>query len=70
MNEPTGTFVKGTPALAITTVLAALVQSIAHLELEEGFHQDPVAAEIEILIENRFIAARDTAEFRALAATP
>jgi carboxylate-amine ligase len=42
-----------------TTALAALVQSIAHLELEEGFRRDPLAEEVEILTENRFIAARD-----------
>lgn len=42
-----------------TTALAALVQSIAHLELEEGWGPDPGDDEIEILIENRFIAARD-----------
>lgn len=49
-----------------TAALAALVQSIAHLELEEGFHDDPVAGEIEILIENRFIAARDGMDARFL----
>ena len=49
-----------------TTALAALVQSIAHLELEEGFHRDPVAGEIEILTENRFIAARDGMDGRFL----
>jgi carboxylate-amine ligase len=49
-----------------TTALAALVQSIAHLELEEGFHRDPVAGEIEILSENRFIAARDGMDGRFL----
>jgi carboxylate-amine ligase len=42
-----------------TTALVALVLSIAHLELEEGPERDPVAGEIEILTENRFIAARD-----------
>ncbi len=51
---------------AATTGLAALVQSIAHLELEEGYHHDPVAGELEILTENRFIAARDGMDGRLL----
>ncbi len=51
---------------AATTSLAALAQSIAHLELEEGFHRDPVAGELEILTENRFIAARDGMDARLL----
>jgi carboxylate-amine ligase len=49
-----------------TTALAALVQSIAHLELEEDIERDPVAGEIEFLSENRFIAARDGMESRLL----
>lgn len=40
-----------------TAALAALVQSIARLELEEGYHDDPQAP--EVLAENRFLAARD-----------
>src|ERR1700733_12242627 len=42
-----------------TAALAALVQSIAHLELEEGYHTDPQWDRPELLAENRFIAARD-----------
>jgi carboxylate-amine ligase len=49
-----------------TTALAALVQSIAHFELEEDSERDPVTAEIEILTENRFIAARDGMDGRLL----
>lgn len=44
---------------AETTVLASLVQSIAHLELEEGYHTDHLLPEAEVLAENRFLAARD-----------
>jgi carboxylate-amine ligase len=40
-----------------TAALAALVQSVARLELEEGYHTDPQAP--EVLAENRFLAARD-----------
>ncbi|HWF34295.1 MAG TPA: YbdK family carboxylate-amine ligase [Solirubrobacteraceae bacterium] len=42
-----------------TAALAALVQCVAHLELEEGYHVDPQAQRPEVLDENRFIAARD-----------
>jgi carboxylate-amine ligase len=42
-----------------TAALAALVQSIARLELEEGYHTDPQWDRPELLAENRFIAARD-----------
>lgn len=42
-----------------TGVLAALVQAIAHLELEEGFHDEKLIASPEVLEENRFLAARD-----------
>jgi carboxylate-amine ligase len=42
-----------------TAALAALVQSIARLELEEGYHVDPQSDRPEVLEENRFIAARD-----------
>jgi carboxylate-amine ligase len=45
--------------IAETAALVALVQSIARLELEEGYaSQDIVYAE-EVLAENRFLAARD-----------
>ncbi len=39
--------------------LAALVQAIAHLELEEGYHPPALVHAQEILGENRFLAARD-----------
>ncbi len=39
--------------------LAALVQAIAHLELEEGYHGPALVHAQEILDENRFLAARD-----------
>lgn len=42
-----------------SVALAALVQSIARLELEEGYHIDPQSDRPEVLAENRFIAARD-----------
>jgi glutamate---cysteine ligase / carboxylate-amine ligase len=44
---------------AETAALAALVQSIARLELEEGYHVEAQADRPEVLDENRFIAARD-----------
>jgi glutamate---cysteine ligase / carboxylate-amine ligase len=39
--------------------LAALVQAIAHLELEQGYHDPRLIDAYEILQENRFLAARD-----------
>jgi carboxylate-amine ligase len=42
-----------------TEALASLVQSIARLELEEGFHDDPAIDQIEVIAENRFLACRD-----------
>lgn len=45
-----------------TAALAALVQSVAHLELEEGYYIEPQAERPEVLAENRFIAARDGME--------
>ena len=42
-----------------TAGLAALTQSLAALELEEGLDATPFAGEMEILAENRFIACRD-----------
>lgn len=42
-----------------TYALVGLVQAIAHLELEEGFHTSDLAGRSEILIENRFSASRD-----------
>jgi carboxylate-amine ligase len=40
-----------------TAALAALVQSVARLELEDGYHVEPHPP--EIIDENRFLAARD-----------
>ncbi len=45
-----------------TGALAALVQSIAHLELEEGYHTEDSAGTPEVLVENRFLASRDGME--------
>jgi carboxylate-amine ligase len=45
--------------VADTGALAALVQSIARLELEEGYVADHIVRAEEVLAENRFIAARD-----------
>jgi carboxylate-amine ligase len=42
-----------------THALVGLVQTIAHLELEEGFHTSPLSGQNEVLIENRFSASRD-----------
>jgi glutamate---cysteine ligase / carboxylate-amine ligase len=42
-----------------TAALVALVQSIARLELEEGYVSGTIVAAEEVLAENRFIAARD-----------
>jgi carboxylate-amine ligase len=42
-----------------TGILATLVQTIAHLELEEGFHSEKLLMSPEVLHENRFLAARD-----------
>lgn len=39
--------------------LAALVQTIAHLELEEGYAATRVISSDEVIHENRFLAARD-----------
>jgi glutamate---cysteine ligase / carboxylate-amine ligase len=47
---------------AFTRALVALVQSIAHLELEEGYHVDKLDGTIEVLVENRFTASRDGME--------
>jgi carboxylate-amine ligase len=45
-----------------TRALVALVQSIARLELEEGYHVDELAGNMEVLVENRFFASRDGVE--------
>jgi carboxylate-amine ligase len=49
-----------------STALAALVQSVARLELEEGFHEPLLIHAPEILDENRFLAARDGINARLL----
>ena len=45
--------------VAETAALAALVQCIARLEIEEGYISQPLWQTAEALEENRFIAARD-----------
>jgi carboxylate-amine ligase len=47
------------PRLAATAALAALVQAIARLELEQGFAGPALVTAQEALAENRFIATRD-----------
>jgi carboxylate-amine ligase len=42
-----------------STALLALVQTIAHLELEEGYAEEELIGASEVLDENRFLAARD-----------
>jgi carboxylate-amine ligase len=42
-----------------TAALVALVQSVARLELEQGYHAPELIHAEEILQENRFLAARD-----------
>jgi carboxylate-amine ligase len=49
-----------------TAVLAALVQTIAHLELEEGYQPERLIDAFEILQENRFLAARDGVDARLI----
>jgi glutamate---cysteine ligase / carboxylate-amine ligase len=49
-----------------TEALAALVQTIAHLELEEGYCSDALQAAPEVLDENSFLAARDGMEARLI----
>jgi carboxylate-amine ligase len=44
---------------AQTAALVAAVQTIAHLELEAGYHSVALIHAQEILAENRFLAARD-----------
>lgn len=49
-----------------SAALAALVQSISHLELEEGYHDAALIHAPEILNENRFLAARDGMDARLI----
>ena len=52
-----------------TATLAALVQSIARLELEEGYVAEHIIRSEEVLAENRFIAARDGVDARLIDTT-
>ena len=52
--------------VAESAALAALVQSVARLELEEGFTTKEVVRSQEVLEENRFIAARDGLDARLI----
>ena len=45
--------------IAETASLVALTQSIARLELEEGYASEDIVSSEEMLAENRFLAARD-----------
>ena len=49
-----------------SAALAVLVQSIARLELEEGYHDPALIQAPELLQENRFLAARDGINARLL----
>jgi carboxylate-amine ligase len=49
-----------------TRVLLALLQSVARLELEEGYQVDELAGTMEVLVENRFLASRDGMEARLI----
>jgi glutamate---cysteine ligase / carboxylate-amine ligase len=49
-----------------TRALVALLQSIAHLELEEGYLTDQRIGSPEMLAENRFIASRDGVHARLI----
>jgi glutamate---cysteine ligase / carboxylate-amine ligase len=52
-----------------TAALVALVQSIARLELEEGYVADHIIRAEEVLAENRFLAARDGIDARVIDTT-
>jgi len=52
-----------------TAALVALVQSVARLELEEGYVSGTVVGAEEVLAENRFIAARDGMQARLIDTT-
>ncbi len=49
-----------------TAALCALVQSIARLEIEEGYASEELISREEVLDENRFIAARDGMDARLI----
>jgi glutamate---cysteine ligase / carboxylate-amine ligase len=52
--------------VAETGALAALVQAVAHLELEERYAPDQLIRAAELLEENRFLAVRDGVDARLL----
>ncbi|MGI8572361.1 MAG: carboxylate-amine ligase [Solirubrobacteraceae bacterium] len=49
-----------------TATLVALAQSIARLELEEGYASEDIVSAEEVLAENRFLAARDGVDARLI----
>jgi carboxylate-amine ligase len=51
---------------AHTTALVAAVQTIAHLELEAGYHPAVLVHAPEVLAENRFLASRDGMDARLI----
>ncbi len=52
--------------VANTAALAALVQSLARLELEEGFVSETLVHSSSVLDENRFLAVRDGVDARLI----
>jgi carboxylate-amine ligase len=52
--------------IAETETLVALTQSIARLELEEGYASEDIVSSQEVLAENRFLAARDGVDARLI----
>jgi carboxylate-amine ligase len=52
--------------IAETASLVALTQSIARLELEEGYASEDIVSSEEVLAENRFLAARDGVSARLI----
>jgi glutamate---cysteine ligase / carboxylate-amine ligase len=49
-----------------TAALCALVQSIARLEIEQGYASEELISQVEVLDENRFLAARDGMDARLI----
>ncbi len=52
--------------VAHTAALVSLIQALARLELEEGYHSGQLIDAPEVLAENRFLAARDGMEARLI----
>jgi carboxylate-amine ligase len=52
--------------IAESATLVALLQSIARLELEEGYASEDIICAEEVLAENRFLAARDGTDARLI----